>query len=74
MIKSMLIKCDMCPRETFTDGSKDAPGWKSIRWQPGVITPPTGWTPPRAGRYDLCSPACVMAFERLCYPEKKGPI
>lgn len=54
----MVVVCDGCGAETFTDGTKAPAGWRSAKFVPGLISPP-GKPVMRPGRYDFCSPACI---------------
>lgn len=58
MIKLMIVICDACKKESFSDGPKMPQGWISVRWVKGILEPLGAPTKPESGRYHLCSPAC----------------
>ena len=42
MSRVVLYRCDFCTKEDRGFNRKLPGGWKTIRWVPGVITPPYG--------------------------------
>lgn len=58
MIKRMIVVCDACKKEAFSDGPKMPDGWRSVRWVEGLVSPPGREMLP-SGRYHVCSPACL---------------
>jgi hypothetical protein len=55
-IKTMHLVCDGCGAECFTEGRKLPKGWYGFRWVEGLVQKPGS---PKAGRYEVCSPACL---------------
>lgn len=58
MIKLMVVVCDACKKEQFSDGPKMPEGWRAVKWVEGLVVRPDR-EHIKSGRYHLCSPACL---------------